>query len=178
MELLYATGFRKGRVVSVGALLDPTTKLVTVLIDPSKNGPADGGLLPGAPVRASVQIGEMTGWLAPTEAVLTDPKGPYVFQVDAGKALRVDAQIIGMAGDTTVIAGPLDPSRKLVAGGNYQLHDGVAVPKRWIVERTIAWFHRCRRLAKDWECLSQNGLALLRWASIRLMLRKLCQAEV
>jgi len=35
--------------------------------------------------------------------------------------------------------------------------------------------NRCRRLAKDWECLNQNGLAFLRWASIRLMVRKLCQ---
>ena len=51
----------------------------------------------------------------------------------------------------------------------------VVLPKRWIVERTIAWLNRCRRLAKDWECLSQNRLAFLRWASIRLMLRKLCQ---
>ena len=51
----------------------------------------------------------------------------------------------------------------------------VVLPKRWIVERTIGWLNRCRRLAKDWECLSQNGLAFLRWASIRLMVRKLCQ---
>ena len=49
------------------------------------------------------------------------------------------------------------------------------LPKRWIVERTIGWLNRCRRLAKDWECLNRNGLAFLRWASIRIMVRKLCQ---
>jgi hypothetical protein len=50
----------------------------------------------------------------------------------------------------------------------------VTLPKRWIVERTLAWLGRCRRLAKDWECLNRNALAFLRLASIRLMLRKLC----
>jgi len=54
----------------------------------------------------------------------------------------------------------------------------VVLPKRWIVERTIAWLNRCRRLAKDWECLNRNGLAFLRWASIRLMVRKLCQSTI
>ena len=50
----------------------------------------------------------------------------------------------------------------------------VVLPQRWIVERTIAWLNRCRRLAKDWENLNRNALAFLRLASIRLMLRKLC----
>jgi transposase len=54
----------------------------------------------------------------------------------------------------------------------------VVLPKRWIVERTIGWLNRCRRLAKDWECLNRNALLFLRWASVRLMLRKLCQANV
>jgi transposase len=58
------------------------------------------------------------------------------------------------------------------------LHTFVVLPKRWIVERTIGWLNRCRRLAKDWECLNRNGLAFLRWASIRLMLRKLCQHSI
>jgi transposase len=49
----------------------------------------------------------------------------------------------------------------------------VVSPKRWIVERTIAWLNRCRRLAKDWENLNRKALAFLRLASIRLMLRKL-----
>ena len=50
----------------------------------------------------------------------------------------------------------------------------VVLPKRWIVERTFAWLGRCRRLAKDWENLNRKALAFLRLASIRLMLRKLC----
>lgn len=49
------------------------------------------------------------------------------------------------------------------------------LPKRWIVERTIAWLNRCRRLAKDWENLNRRALAFLRFASIRLMLRRLCR---
>ena len=50
----------------------------------------------------------------------------------------------------------------------------VALRKRWIVERTLAWLGRRRRVAKDWECLNRKALAFLRLASIRPMLRKLC----
>lgn len=48
------------------------------------------------------------------------------------------------------------------------------VPRRWVVERTLAWLNRCRRLAKDWENLNLKALAFLRLASIRLMLRRIC----
>jgi len=51
------------------------------------------------------------------------------------------------------------------------------LPRRWIVERTIGWLNRCRRLAKDWENLNRKALAFLRLASIRLMLRKLCNPQ-
>jgi putative transposase len=51
------------------------------------------------------------------------------------------------------------------------------LPRRWVVERTIAWLNRCRRLAKDFENLHRSSLALIRLASIRLMLRKLCNSN-
>ena len=50
----------------------------------------------------------------------------------------------------------------------------VVLPMRWVVERTLAWLNRCRRLAKDFENLTDNALAFLRLASIRLMMRRLC----
>jgi transposase len=57
----------------------------------------------------------------------------------------------------------------------FEAHFGNVVRAR--VERTIAWLNRCRRLAKDWECLNRNALAFLRWASVRLMVRRLCQTS-
>jgi putative transposase len=48
------------------------------------------------------------------------------------------------------------------------------LPRRWVVERTIAWLNRCRRLAKDFENLNSTTVAFIKLASIRLMLRKLC----
>ncbi|WP_425272287.1 IS5 family transposase [Methylocystis parvus] len=48
------------------------------------------------------------------------------------------------------------------------------LPRRWVVERTFSWLGRCRRLAKDFENLNRKALAFLRLASIRLMLRRIC----
>jgi transposase len=53
----------------------------------------------------------------------------------------------------------------------------VVLPRRWVVERTFAWLNRCRRLAKDWENLNCRALTFLRLASIRLMLRRLCNPK-
>jgi len=50
----------------------------------------------------------------------------------------------------------------------------VTLPRRWIVERSFGWLNRCRRLAIDWENLNLSALVFLRLASIRLMLRKVC----
>ena len=51
----------------------------------------------------------------------------------------------------------------------------LVLPKRWVVERTLAWLNRCRRLAKDWENLNAKARAFLLLASIRLMVRRLCR---
>jgi putative transposase len=49
----------------------------------------------------------------------------------------------------------------------------IPIKKRWIVERTFAWLGDYRRLDKDQERLTRNSVAMIRWASISLMLRRL-----
>ena len=51
------------------------------------------------------------------------------------------------------------------------------LPRRWGVERTFAWLNRCRRLAKDFENLTFMAVAFIRFASIRVMLRKLSNSR-
>lgn len=51
----------------------------------------------------------------------------------------------------------------------------VLLPRRWVVERTLAWLNRCRRLAKDWECLNGRARGFLLLASVRLMVRRPCR---
>ncbi len=47
------------------------------------------------------------------------------------------------------------------------------LPKRWIVERTLAWLGRNRRLSKDYEHLPAVSEAFVKLAMIRLMTARL-----
>ena len=49
----------------------------------------------------------------------------------------------------------------------------VVQPKRWIVERTLGWLNRYRRLSKDYETLPATSEAMIYVAMIRLMLARL-----
>jgi transposase len=63
------------------------------------------------------------------------------------------------------------------SGCNVQAHRSehkfVVLPKRWIVERTLAWISRNRRLARDFERYARTVAAFVRLAMIRIMLRRL-----
>jgi len=59
-----------------------------------------------------------------------------------------------------------------------ELHRFVVLPKRWIVERTLAWLSRNRRLARDFERYARTVAAFIRLAMIRLMLRRLTRPSL
>ncbi len=111
-----------GTVQQVDAMVDPKTRQIGVMI-----GVAPGAVLPNAGFKAEIVVGQFRGWPLPRDAVLTDSKGDYVFQVAGSKAHRVNVRIAGTFGETTVVDGPIDPKLPLVTQGNYQLTDGEAV---------------------------------------------------
>ena len=47
------------------------------------------------------------------------------------------------------------------------------IPRRWVVERTISWLGRARRLSKDYERLPSSSEALIYLTCIRLLLVRL-----
>jgi putative transposase len=49
------------------------------------------------------------------------------------------------------------------------------LPRRWVVERTIAWLSRNRRLVKDYERLPETGETFLYMAMSRILIKRLAK---
>jgi len=51
----------------------------------------------------------------------------------------------------------------------------VLLPRRWVVERTLAWLNRNRRLAKDFEATLESAKAWIYISSVKLLSRRLAR---
>ena len=49
----------------------------------------------------------------------------------------------------------------------------VVLPRRWVVERSLAWLSRCRRLAKEYEHLAASTRAMIYLAASQVLLKRL-----
>ena len=56
-----------------------------------------------------------------------------------------------------------------------QPHTFEVLPRRWVVERTFAWISKHRRTVRDYETLPASHEAMILWAMIALMTRRLTQ---
>jgi transposase len=54
----------------------------------------------------------------------------------------------------------------------FQVH-----PRRWVVERTLGWLLAHRRLARDYERRPEISEAMIRWAAIGLLVRRLARGQ-
>ena len=53
----------------------------------------------------------------------------------------------------------------------------VVLPRRWVVERTLGWINRARRLSKDFEATIESALAWLLIAIVALLIRRLARKK-
>jgi transposase len=56
-------------------------------------------------------------------------------------------------------------------------HGFAVIPRRWCVERTLAWLTACRRLARDYERDPATSEAMIRWAAINTMTSRIARGE-
>ncbi len=54
-------------------------------------------------------------------------------------------------------------------------HTFQVLPRRWVVERTFAWISKHRRCVRDYERLPEHHEAMIKWAMIALMARRLAR---
>lgn len=68
---------------------------------------------------------------------------------------------------TSIFGLNVDISQKIVS------EDFQVIPKRWIVERTLAWMNNSRRLSKDYEILSSSAEAMVKISNFHTLLKRL-----
>lgn len=78
----------------------------------------------------------------------------------------------GYAGDKVKNAAPrpVEIVRRSDTAKGFQV-----IPKRWIVERTLAWITANRRMARDFERYAETAAAYIQIAMIKLMSRRLAR---
>jgi transposase len=52
------------------------------------------------------------------------------------------------------------------------------LPRRWVVERALAWITRRARLARDYERRPESHEAMVRWAMLQVMTRRLARTPL
>ena len=124
-----------------------------------------GGLLVAAIVHAA-DIQDRDGGAALLGLVrFAFPWLRHVFADGAYAGPKLEAALAGLGQWTLEIVKRSDAAK------GFQL-----LPRRWVVERTLAWLGRNRRLAKDFEAAIASAEAWLMIASIQLMLRRIARA--
>ncbi len=80
------------------------------------------------------------------------PHAPTPGHTDTGPPTTEQEGVTGMNQDKSAT-----PS-----GANVEV-----LPRRWMVERTLSWLVRCRRLDRDYERLPDHAEAMVKWTMTR-----------
>jgi transposase len=123
------------------------------------------------------------GWLLAlvvTAASVSDKAGAKLLVIrlfDAFSTLQI------MWADSGYDGAPLARWVKTVAAITVEVvrrtsaHSFQVVRRRWVVERTFGWLMRYRRLARDYERRTGNHEAMVYWATVFIMTKRLARYE-
>ncbi len=81
----------------------------------------------------------------------------------------------GYRGETAACAAAQERVRLQIVARDPGTRGFALLPRRWVVERTFAWFGRNRRLAKDFEATITSTVTMVYLASIQLLVRRLAR---
>lgn len=111
------------KVTEVHHVVDPKTQLASAMV----KVPASANLTPGARVRADIVLPAQDVYEVPRQAVLSDAKGSYLFQISGNTAHRISVKKVVDSGQLVGVTGALDEKEPVVILGNYELTDGMTV---------------------------------------------------
>jgi transposase len=123
------------------------------------------------------------GWLLAlvvTAASVSDKAGAKILLIklfDAFCALKL------MWADTGYNGRPLARYAQAAAAITVEVvartspHSFQVLRRRWVVERTFGWLMRYRRLARDYERTTASAEAMIYWATVLIMTRRLARYE-
>ena len=91
------------------------------------------------------------------------------------RLIWADGAYAGALVDWVRALRPQRPIRLEITKRSDRLKGFGVIPKRWIVERTLGWLNRYRRLSKDDEYDIETSEAMIRVAMIQVMVRRLAR---
>jgi len=113
-------------VRTVGAVVDPQSRTVEVLADVT--GKPEAVLRPGSLAELDFSRSEaLAGLFLPSQALMKDEKGSYVWVVEDGRLVRRDVQALPITPRFAQVRGGLQPQDKVVVESAASLREGLAV---------------------------------------------------
>lgn len=136
----------------------------------------DGGKkISGIKLHIGVDINGLPHTLLVTAANVSDRDGTIeMLEIYAPELPKVSKALCdgGYTGEDFASAVKFLIGAEVEIAKRCELHKFEVIPKRWVVERTFAWFDNCRRLWKNCERLVHTSLQLAVLASITLILKR------
>jgi transposase len=123
------------------------------------------------------------GWLLAlvvTAASVSDKAGAKLLLI---KLFNLFSTLKIMWADSGYDGAPLARYAQAAAGITVEVvrrtapHSFRVLRRRWVIERTFGWLMRYRRLARDYERTTANAEAMIYWATVIIMTRRLARYE-